>query len=97
MDEALHVTNRLWREKYTEAMLELNPEELPARIAAAEKAIQQRIEELEGSNLEGSNEDTEEELWALNDAVRGLRVLAQAECRAPQSRKPDKRHRQEAT
>jgi hypothetical protein len=92
MDEALHVTNLMWREKYTEAMLELNPEELPARIAAAEKAIQQRIEE-----LEGSNEDTEEELWALNDAVRGLRVLAQAECRAPQSRKPDKRHRQEAS
>ena len=86
------MTNRLWRAKYTEAMLELNPEELPARIAAAEKAIQQRIEE-----LEGSNEDTEEELWALNDAVRGLRVLAQAECRAPQSREPDKRHRQEAT
>ena len=31
------VTKLLWREKYTEAMLELNPEELPARIATAEK------------------------------------------------------------
>ena len=85
------MTNLLWHEKYTEAMLELNPEELPAKIVAAEKAIRQRIEE-----LERSNENFSEELWALNDALRGLRVLVQAECRSPQAPKPDKQPRQEA-
>ena len=85
------MTNLLWHEKYTEAMLELNPEELPARIVAAEKAIRQRIEE-----LERSNENFSEELWALNDALRGLRVLVQAECRSPQPPKPDKQPGQEA-
>lgn len=48
----------MWSKEYTEAMLELNPEELPARIAAAEKAIQLRIEEL----MHG-NENSQEELW----------------------------------
>ncbi len=86
------MTNLWWREKYTEAMLELNPEELPARIVAAEKAIRQRMEELESPR--GSSE---EELWALNDALRGLRVLAQAECRSPQSAKAEKRTGQEAS
>ncbi len=86
-----NVTNFLWREKYTEAMLALNPEELPAKIAAAEEAIRQRIEE-----LERSNENSGEELWALNDARRGLRVLAQAECQATSSAKLDTRQRQEA-
>jgi hypothetical protein len=83
--------NLLWREKYTEAMLELNPEELPARIVAAEKLIRQRIEE-----LESRNKSSEEELWALNDALRGLRVLSQAECRTPHSQ-PDKPQPQEAS
>jgi len=86
------VTNLLWREKHTEAMLELNPEELPARIVAAEKAIRQRIEE-----LESHNKKSEEELWALNDALRGLRVLAQAECQASHAQKPDKPQPQEAS
>jgi hypothetical protein len=85
------VTNLLWREKYTEAMLALNPEELTVKIAAAEEAIRQRIEE-----LERSNENSGEELWALNDASRGLRVLAQAECPATNSPKLDSRQRQEA-
>jgi hypothetical protein len=85
------VTNLLWREKYTEAMLTLNPEELPVKIAAAEEAIRQRIEE-----LERNNENSAEELWALNDASRGLRVLAEAECQATNSPKLDRRQRQEA-
>ena len=85
------MTNLLWQDKYTEAMLELNPEALPARIATAEKAINQRIEEI---NL--SNEGSEEEQWALGDALRGLRVLAQAECQGPRSPKLDRRQGQEA-
>ena len=84
--------NLLWREKYTEAMLELNPEELPARIVAAEKTIRQRIEE-----LESHNKSSEEELWALNDALRGLRVLSHAECRASHLQKGDKPQPQEAS
>ena len=35
-----------WRELYRVALLELRPEELQQRIAAAEKAIQQRIVDL---------------------------------------------------
>jgi len=84
--------NLLWREKYTEAMLELNPEELPARIVAAEKVIHQRIEE-----LESRNKNSEEELWALNDALRGLRLLSQAECRTLPSQNPGKPQPQEAS
>lgn len=83
--------NFLWRNTYTEAMLELNREKLPARIAAAEEAIQQRIEE-----LVHSDENSQEELWALNDAIRGLRVLTQAECRTSPSTKPDKPQGEEA-
>lgn len=83
--------NSLWQDKYTEAMLELNPEALPARIATAENAINQRIEEI---NLR--NGVSEEEHWALGDALRGLRVLAQAECQVRRSPEPDKPQRQEA-
>ena len=81
----------LWREKYTDAMLELNPQALPAKIAAAESAINQRIAE-----LEQWNKDSQEELWALNDALRGLQVLAEAE-RALASGKSEIRQRQEAS
>ena len=85
------MTNLLWQDKYTEAMLELNPEALTVKIAAAEEAIRQRIEE-----LERSKENSGEELWALNDAMRGLRVLAQAECQATNSPRLGRRQPQEA-
>lgn len=85
------MTNFLWQDKYTEAMLELNPEALTVKIAAAEEAILRRIEE-----LERDNENSGEELWALNDARRGLRVLVQAECQTTSSPKLDRRQRQEA-
>ena len=67
--------NFVWQEKYTEAMLELNRDELPRRIEVAEKVISQRLEELKNAAAASS-----EELWAINDALRGLRVLAQTEC-----------------
>ena len=69
-------TSSAWQEKYTEAMLELNRQELPRRIEAAEKAICQRVEELKNEAAPASAE----ELWAINDALRGLRVLAKTEC-----------------
>jgi hypothetical protein len=66
-----------WQELYRAALLELRPEELQRRIDDAEKAIQQRIAELR-SNECGSGEERQ----ALDDALRGLRVLASTECKA---------------
>jgi hypothetical protein len=73
-------TGFTWQEKYTEAMLELNRAELPRRIEAAEKAIYQRVEELRDAGASSA-----EELWAINDALRGL---AKTEC--PAQRSPEK-------
>ena len=67
--------NFAWQGKYTEALLELDREKLPLRIEIAEKAIFQRIEELKRNKV-----DSAEELWAINDALRGLQVLAKSEC-----------------
>jgi hypothetical protein len=64
-----------WQEKYTEALLELDRSELPRRIDTAEKAIYQRVEELKQADASSA-----EELWAINDALRGLRALARSEC-----------------
>jgi hypothetical protein len=64
-----------WQRQYNEAMLELNRQELPQRIDAAETAIYERLEQLKQAPAASA-----EELWALSDALRGLRVLAKAEC-----------------
>jgi hypothetical protein len=69
-----------WRELYQAALLELRPEELRTRIDDAEKAIQQRIAE-----LRQDDSSSNEELRALDDAMRGLRVLIGTECKSPQS------------
>jgi hypothetical protein len=78
--------NFAWQEQYAAAMLELNREELPQRIDAAEKAIYQRVEELKDAGAGSA-----EELWAINDALRALRALAKTECppqRSPQAGGP---------
>jgi|HubBroStandDraft_5_1064220.scaffolds.fasta_scaffold16693_4 hypothetical protein len=69
--------NFTWQEKYTTALLELDHDELPRRIEVAEKAIYQRIEELKRAGASSG-----EELWAINDALRGLRAVAKHECQA---------------
>jgi hypothetical protein len=69
-----------WRELYQAALLELHPEELRTRIDDAEKAIQQRITE-----LRQDDSSSNEELRALDDALRGLRVLISTECKSPPS------------
>jgi hypothetical protein len=74
------ITNANWRDLYQAAMLELRPEVLQLRIDHAEKAIQQRI-----TGLRQDDSNTTEELRALDDALRGLRVLANTECKPPQS------------
>jgi hypothetical protein len=66
--------NTSWQELYQAALVEVQPESLRRRIEAAEKAIYQRVEELK-QNGAGSGA----ELWAINDALRGLRVLAKTE------------------
>src|SRR5271155_1042705 len=72
--------NVAWQELYQAALLELRPEALRQRIDDAERAIRQRIAELRQN--ESSSED---ERQALDDALRGLRVLASTECKSPRS------------
>jgi hypothetical protein len=69
------ITDPEWRQKYTEALLELRPEELPRRIEVALKAIEQRARK-----LEPKSDISAEEQRAIDDAVRMLRVLADKEC-----------------
>jgi hypothetical protein len=69
-----------WQELYHAALLELRPDELRRRIDEAEKAIQQRIVE-----LSRNDSSSEEERRAMDDALRGLRVLASTECKTPVS------------
>jgi hypothetical protein len=69
-----------WQELYQSALLELRPDELRRRIDEAEKAIQQRIVE-----LSRNDSSSEEERRAMDDALRGLRVLASTECNPPLS------------
>jgi|HubBroStandDraft_5_1064220.scaffolds.fasta_scaffold06109_3 hypothetical protein len=73
-------TNSTWQELYRTALLELRPEELRPRIDAAERAIQHRI-----SELRRNDSDSAEEARALDDALRGLRILVSTECKSPQS------------
>jgi len=77
------MTNEGWRGLYQAAMLELRPEELQQRVDEAEKAVLQRIAEL---RTDDSNSG--EELQALEDALRGLRVLASTECKATSATLP---------
>jgi hypothetical protein len=77
-EERQYVTTKfVWQEQYAEALLELSHDELPRRIDAAEKAIYQRIEELKYAGVTVC-----EERCAIDDALRGLRVLARSESRS---------------
>lgn len=68
-------TTVAWQELYHAALLEVRPAELRQRIDDAEKAIHQRLADLR-LNDSGSREESQ----ALDDALRGLRVLAATEC-----------------
>jgi hypothetical protein len=69
--------NVAWQELYQAALLTLRPEELRQRIDEAEESIRQRIAERRNDSSSG------EEWQALDDALRGLRVLASTECKSP--------------
>jgi 2-keto-3-deoxy-galactonokinase len=62
------VTN--WKDFYTAALFEVDETRIPARIAAAEKAIVARARELFAAGA-----DTIEEDQALDDALYALRAL----------------------
>jgi len=58
-----------WQRLYVEALLETDPGKLVGRVAAAEKVILLRVEEL----CRSSDEPTE---WqAIEDAITGMSVL----------------------
>jgi hypothetical protein len=60
-----------WKELYTAALLELDTNKLPERVAEAEKSIMARAQELlraDGDNIE--------ELEALEDGLYAMRALA---------------------
>lgn len=58
-----------WQEAYLEAFLETDPLNLVSRVAAAEKAIYLRTEELR------SNPNGQAEWHAIADAISGLTIL----------------------
>jgi hypothetical protein len=69
-----------WQQLYQAALLEVRPEQLRQRIAGAEKAMEQRLEELKHSDPGSSDEQR-----AIADALRRLRVLADRECATPRT------------
>jgi len=71
------MTRPAWQELYKTALLELRPAELQLAIETAEAAIHQRLQEL--GKTPGSDGD---EHHAMADALRGLRTLAQTECKS---------------
>jgi hypothetical protein len=72
-----------WQALYQAALLELSPENLRVRIDEAEKAIQQRILE-----LRADDSGSREEARSLDDALRGLRVLAVTEFKSVRAAGP---------
>ncbi len=63
-----------WKQLYECAMLELDNSKLPERIAAAHRAIVDRAEEI-------VTNQSEDEHYALNDALRALQLLEQVAAR----------------
>jgi hypothetical protein len=62
-----------WESLYRAALLELDHDQLPSRLRAAELAIQQRLVSLSRSS------DHHAERHAIEDALQNLRVLRQTE------------------
>jgi hypothetical protein len=58
-----------WQPQYQTALLEIDREKLPERVAAAETAIYQRLQAISQSS------DYQAERQAIEDALSSLRVL----------------------
>ena len=70
------IENGKWLDLYQAVLLEFSPEQLRQRIAVAELAIQKQL-----LDLRNNDSGCEEELQALNDALRVLRTITSTECR----------------
>lgn len=70
MENVSHPRTETWRDLYIAALFEPDTNKLPARIAAAEKAIVVRARE-----LFALGSDTIEEDQALDDALYALKAL----------------------
>jgi hypothetical protein len=70
MESVSHPRQENWRQLYTAALFEPDTRNLPARIAAAQKAILARERELFAQGF-----DTIEEDQALDDALYALKAL----------------------
>jgi len=68
-----------WAEVYAAAFLELDMQKLPERIVIANKAIQERLRELEMST------DHHRERLDLANAIKKLRLLERNACREERS------------
>jgi hypothetical protein len=73
-----------WQETYLEAFLDTDPLNLANRVAAAEKAIYLRTEELRASTGAGA------EWRAIADAMSGLSIL-KGEINRPAEIRPERR------
>jgi len=74
--------NRDWRQFYVAALLETNPLNLAGRVAAAEKAIFLRMEQLDVGSVERVERN------AIADAMSSLSVLRK-ECMSPKGIKAE--------
>ena len=83
------IENGTWLELYQAALLELRPEQLSLRIAAAELAIRQRMLDLQTSELQENASNSEQDIQALRDALLVLRTLTNTECRGPELKLAD--------
>jgi hypothetical protein len=63
-----------WKDLYECAMLELDKSKLPERIGAARRAIVDRAEEIVANQSDDEN-------YSLNDALRALQLLEQLSAR----------------
>lgn len=69
MGDVTSNTQWKWQEAYLEAFLDTDPQNLVSRVAAAERAIYLRTEELR------SSENGQVEWRAIADAISGLTIL----------------------
>jgi hypothetical protein len=71
-----HIRNQTkWKEVYQEALLELDPTELPAKLEAAHKAVRERLSEL------SHDAPDRRELTQLEDANRTIEFLSSSVAR----------------
>ena len=68
-----------WQQSYQDALLELNPAELRAKIGHAVSELESRIREL----MSHQDAETVAERQAIRDALNGLHALERSELTMP--------------